>query len=151
MAAHKSVLSPLKVASARLADDEVNLSPQAWGRRVARLVGATFGVEMVADRSKNEGTLGQKRIVIKCAKSATPPIFITTEMLQRADEIWGVFLEFGQGAQIWSCSVEFVRANAYFTRGPQTRRAEITLKAMKRGGTLVGTLSQEQIEACHIP
>lgn len=136
----------------RRPDDEVNRAPSAWGRRLARLVGANFGVNMVADRSKNEGTHGRTCVVIKCAKSPVPPIFVSAEMLQRVDEVWGVFVTYGQGAEIWSCPAEFVRRNAYFTRNPKIMpRAEITLRTMKRGGTMIGKVSQEEIESCHIP
>lgn len=136
----------------RRPDNEVNQAPVAWGRRVARLVGDNFGVRMVADRAKNEGEQGKKRVVIKCAKSTIPPIFVSAEMLTRVDEVWGVFLSFGEGAQVWSCPADFVRRNAYFTHNPRVpARAEITLKTIKKGGTLLGTISQEEIEACHVP
>jgi hypothetical protein len=136
----------------RRPDDEVNRAPSAWGRRLARLVGANFGVNMVADRSKNEGAHGKTNVVIKCAKSPVPPIFISAEMLQRVDEVWGVFVIYGEGAQVWSCPAEFVRRNAYFTRNPKIMpRAEITFKTMKRGGQMIGTVTQAEVEACHIP
>ncbi|RYG75540.1 hypothetical protein EON80_00380 [bacterium] len=147
-----STRSKKAVNTARRPDDEVNRAPSAWGRRLARLVGANFGVNMVSDRSKNEGAHGKTNVVIKCAKSPVPPIFISAEMLQRVDEVWGVFVTYGEGAQIWSCPADFVRRNAYFTRNPKIMpRAEITLRTMKRGGTLIGTVTQDEIDACHIP
>jgi hypothetical protein len=159
MPVHKSTTKPAVSARSKKAtprvrrpDDEVNRAPGSWGRRLARLVGTNFGVQMVADRSKNEGTRGKTCVVIKCAKSPVPPIFISAEMLQRVDEVWGVFVTYGDGAQIWSCPAEFVRRNAYFTRNPKIMpRAEITLRTMKRGGTLIGTVSQAEIESCNIP
>ena len=140
------------LSQTRRADSEVNLAPQAWGRRVARLVGEQFGVKMVSNRSKNEGERGETRVVIKCAKSQSPPIFISVEMLARVDEVWGVFLIHGQGAQIWSCSAAHVKRAAHFSRNPKTMpRAEITLKKIQLAGTLLGTLSQTEIEECHVP
>ncbi|HEX9998745.1 MAG TPA: hypothetical protein VGB45_16540 [Abditibacterium sp.] len=150
--AHGKISRRAVQTAARRADNEVNLAPQAWGRRVARLVGEQFGVKMVSNRSKNEGERGDTRVVIKCAKSQSPPIFISVEMLARVDEVWGVFLIHGEGAQIWSCSAAHVKRCAHFSRNPKTMpRAEITLKKIQRAGTLLGTLSESEIEECHIP
>ncbi|PQV64788.1 hypothetical protein B1R32_10355 [Abditibacterium utsteinense] len=146
-------VSPRKKSSTlRRADEEVNLAPVAWGRRVARLVGDKFGVQMVADRSKNEGARGKTRVVIKCAKSRVAPIFVLTQMLSRVDEVWGIFLIHGEGAQVWSCDAAFVRRAAYFSRNAKVMpRAELRFKAMQRGGTLIGNLSEAEIESCHVP
>ncbi len=143
---------PSSRISTRLGDEEVNLAPVAWGRRLGRLTGAKFGVQMVADRAKNEGAHGKTRVVIKCAKSVSAPIFVSVDMLSRIDEVWGVFLIQGEGAQVWCCPVAFVRRNAYFTRNPKIMpRVEVRFKAMQRGGKLLGKLSEPEVEICQIP
>ncbi len=144
---------PLKtLPAARLSDEEVNRAPIAWGRRLARLVGKKFAVQMTPDRSKNEGVLGRTRVVIKCAKSRSAPIFVSAQMLERSDEVWGVFLQVGEGAEIWKCDAAFVRRAAYFTHQPKLMpRAELRFKAISRGGVLIGTLSESEIESCEIP
>jgi hypothetical protein len=149
----KSVAAkPKNTPVARLRDDEVNLAPVAWGRRLARLVGSKFHVKMSLDRSKNEGVRRKTRIVIKCAKSHSAPIFVSVDMLARADEVWGVFLFVGQGAEIWKCDAHFVRRAAYINRSSQKMaRAELRFKAMQRGGVLIGHLSEIEIESCRIP
>ena len=136
----------------RLSDAEVNRAPLAWGRRVARVVGAQMGVEMSLDRAKNEGTRGKTRVAIKCAKSRSAPIIVSQAMLGRVKEVWGVFLVVGQGAEIWKCDAAFVRRAAYFnTTSQKMVRAELRFKAMQRGGTLIGHLSEAEVEACEIP
>jgi hypothetical protein len=140
-----------KASVARRPDGEVNQAPVAWGRRLARLVGEKFGVQMISDRAKNEGTRSKTRIVIKCAKSPFPPIFVTLEMLERTDEVWGVFLH-EEGGEVWSCPASYVRRVAYVTRNPKIApRASIGLKKMRRGGQLIGIISQDEVESCHIP
>src|SRR5690606_29824033 len=39
---------------------EKNAAPSQWGRRLARLVGEKFGVHMVENHAKNEGTFKGK-------------------------------------------------------------------------------------------
>jgi hypothetical protein len=58
-----------------------------WGRRLARLVGEKFGVHMVENQAKNEGTYQRKDICIKCAKSPMPPVSVLTDMLDRVDRV----------------------------------------------------------------
>ncbi len=147
-----AVAKPKNVPVARLSDEEVNRAPLAWGRRLARLVGAKFGVKMSLDRAKNEGVRRKTRIAIKCAKSRCAPVFVSVEMLARIDELWGVFLVVGQGAEIWKCDADFVRRAAYINRSSQKMaRAELRFKAMQRGGVLIGKLSEEEVESCQIP
>ena len=132
--------------------EEVNVAPSQWGRRLARLVGQKFGVKMVANHAKNEGTFGRRDIVIKCAKSIMPPISVLTDMLERLDDVWAVYILPDGTAQIWSITAQQVREHAYFTRGRNVqKRAELYLRKIEKIGKLVGTLSEEDVDSCKIP
>lgn len=138
--------------SSYLADDEKNQAPSQWGRRLARVVGQKFGVKMSSNFARNEGTHGRKDIVIKCAKSTSPPIFVLTDTLDRVDEVWGVFLTDDDSAEIWSISARQVREFAYFTSGPNVQsRAEINYRKVRPIGKLVGHLTAAEVEDCRIP
>jgi hypothetical protein len=91
-------------------------------------------------------------VVIKCAKSIAPPIFVLTDMLDRIDEVWAVYVMDDDTAQIWSITAKQVREHAYFTHGPNVQsRAEIYLRQIQPIGKLVGTLTEEEVESCRIP
>jgi len=131
---------------------EKNAAPSQWGRRLARLVGAKFGVEMVANQSKNEGDWRGKDIVIKCAKSPMPPVSVLVEMLDRLDFLWAVFIMYEGHADVWSVPVKALKDNGYFTSGEKVqKRVELHLKKVEALGTKIGSLSAEDVESCRIP
>ena len=131
---------------------EKNAAPSQWGRRLARLVGEKFGVQMVENHAKNEGTFAGKDICIKCAKSPMPPVSVLVEMLDRVDQLWAVYVLMDGSAQIWAIDVKKVRQLGYFTHGEKVqKRVEIYLRRITPVGTLVGTLSQSEVESCRIP
>ena len=133
-------------------DAEKNQAPSQWGRRLARAVGEKFGVKMSENFARNEGTHGKKDIVIKCAKSTSPPIFVLTDTLDRVDEVWGVFLTEDDTAEVWALSARQVKDNAYFTSGPNVQsRAEINYRKVRPLGKLVGLLTSEEVADCRIP
>ncbi len=147
----KSVTAPSR-QSLYKSDDEKNQAPSQWGRRLARIVGDKFGVKMSSNFARNEGTFGKKDIVIKCAKSTSPPIFVLTDTLDRVDEVWGVFLTAEDEAEVWSITSRQVREFAYFTTGPNVQsRAEINYRKVKPLGKLVGLLTADEVAACRIP
>lgn len=132
--------------------EEPNQAPSQWGRRLARLVGDKFGVKMSENYAKNEGTYKRRDIVIKCAKSTAPPIFVLTDMLDRIDEVWAVYVQEDDTAQVWSITAKQVREHAYFTHGPNVQsRAEIYLRQIQPIGKLIGNLTEEEVDACRIP
>jgi hypothetical protein len=132
--------------------DEPNAAPSQWGRRLARLAGARFGVEMVDNHARNEGTIGERNIVIKCAKSLMPPVSVLTEMMERLDQLWAVYLMPAGHAEVWAVDIEKVRERGYFTRGLKTqKRVEIYLKTIREIGEKVGELTEAEVESCHIP
>jgi hypothetical protein len=132
--------------------EEPNQAPSQWGRRLARLVGEKFGVKMSENYAKNEGVFKKKDIVIKCAKSIAPPIFVLTDMLDRIDEVWAVYVQEDDTAQVWSITVKQVREHAYFTHGPNVQsRAEIYLRQIQPIGKLIGALTVEEVDSCRIP
>lgn len=131
---------------------EKNAAPSQWGRRLARVVGDKFGVAMSGNFSKNEGIYGGKDIVIKCAKSPMPPVAILIDMLERIDELWAVYIMPEGGAEVWVVPIEKVRAHGYYTRGPKVqKRVEIYRRKIVQLGTLFGTLTADEVEACNIP
>lgn len=131
---------------------EKNAAPSQWGRRLARLVGAKFGVEMVENQSKNEGDWRGKDIVIKCAKSPMPPVSVLVEMLDRLDFLWAVFIMYEGHADVWSIPVKALKDNGYFTSGEKVqKRVELHLKKAEVLGTKIGSLSVEDVESCRIP
>lgn len=131
---------------------EKNAAPSQWGRRLARLVGCKFGVEMVENHSKNEGSWRGKDIVIKCAKSPMPPVSVLVEMLDRLDFLWAVFIMPEGHADVWSVSVKALRDNGYFTSGPKVqKRVELHLKKAMALGTKIGSLDVDDVESCRIP
>jgi len=131
---------------------EKNAAPSQWGRRLARLVGEKFGVSMVENHAKNEGTFKGKDICIKCAKSPMPPISVLIEMLDRVDEVWAVYVLQDNTAQIWSIDVKKVRELGYFTHGEKVqKRVEIYLRHIMPAGKMIGTLTEREVEYCRIP
>jgi hypothetical protein len=132
--------------------DEKNMAPSQWGRRLARAVGDKFGVRMSDNFSKNEGLYRGRNIAIKCAKSLMPPVSVLTDMLDRIDDLWAVYVTPEGGAEVWLLDIEKVRANGYFTHGPNVqKRVEIYHRKVVQAGRLLGTLSPEEVERCHIP
>jgi hypothetical protein len=133
-------------------NEEKNAAPSQWGRRMARLVGEKFGVNMVENHARNEGTYRNKDVVIKCAKSLMPPVSVLIEVLDRVDELWAVYI-FPEGhAEVWSITAAQVRKHAYFTHGPNVqKRAEMYLRHIMPLGKKVGELTVEEVESCRVP
>jgi hypothetical protein len=131
---------------------EKNAAPSQWGRRLARLVGAKFDVEMVENQSKNEGNWRGKDIVIKCAKSPMPPVSVLVEMLDRLDFLWAVFIMPEGHADVWSVSVKALKDNGYFTSGEKVqKRVELHLKKVEALGTKIGSVDANDVDSCRIP
>jgi hypothetical protein len=133
-------------------NEEKNAPPSQWGRRMARMVGEKFGVNMVENHARNEGTYRNKDIVIKCAKSLMPPVSVLVDVLDRVDELWAVYI-FPEGhAEIWAISAALVRKHAYFTHGANVqKRAEMYLRYITPLGKKIGELTIEEVEACRVP
>lgn len=131
---------------------EKNAAPSQWGRRLARLVGEKFGVQMVENQAKNEGTYKGKDICIKCAKSPMPPVSVLIEMLERVDQVWAVYVLFEGTAEVWAIDSKQVRDLGYFTHGEKVqKRVEIYLRHIRPAGTLIGTLTKAEVASCRIP
>lgn len=131
---------------------EKNSAPSQWGRRMARLVGAKFDVDMDKNHSKNEGSIDGKEIVIKCAKSPMPPVSVLMTMLDRLDYLWAVFVMYEGYAEIWQIPIKKLKKKGYFTSGKKVqKRVEINLKKSRKLGTKIGTLTEEEVESCRIP
>lgn len=144
------VAGPTKTV--RVDKSDRNIAPTQWGRRLARLVGQKFNVAMCDNYSKNEGRLRGRDLVIKCAKSQTPPISVLTEMLGRLDDVWAVFLVPDGSAEVWVISAAAMRGNGYQTHGPNVpRRVELGYRKISALGKMVGTLEVEEVDSCHIP
>ncbi len=155
MPGHKSIWSQpqkKKYLPPKRRDEEKNAAPSQWGRRLARCIGEKFGAHMVENQAKNIGVFKGKSIIIKCAKSPTPPVSVLESNLDRTDELWAVYLMPEGHAEVWVVPIADVRRCGYFTRGLNTqRRVELTLRKILVTGQLLGTLSQRDVEACCIP
>jgi len=129
-----------------------NVAPSQWGRRLARLVGAKYGVQMSQNWSKNEGVIGGKTVVIKCAKSTVPPVTVLISMLERLDDLWAVYLMPDGGAELWVVPIDAVRQYGYWTHGANVRhRIELSRRKVVRLGYLKGMLLPHEVESCDIP
>jgi len=127
-------------------------TPAQWGRRLARLVGEKFGVQMSENLAKNEGVFGGRDLVIKCAKSTMPPVSVLIDMLERIDELWAVYLMPDGGAEVWRVPANALREHGYFTHGANVQlRVEIYRRKIILIGELIGTLSEAEVESCDIP
>ena len=132
--------------------EEPNVAPTQWARRLARAVGAKFGVQMSANHANNRGEFGAKSVVIKCAKSTHPPVSVLDSMLNDLDELWAVFILPSGRAEVWTIPIAQVEKRAYRTRGPNVQnRLEITRRRVIECGELLGTLEADEVEACRIP
>ncbi len=126
--------------------------PTLWHRRLARLVARQFGVQMESKGNLSEGVLNGRHIAIRCAKSKTPPISVSASALERAHEVWGVFLTQTDAAQVYSLSAQEFKRLAYFY-SPRNGQPiyTIRLKRFSSRATLLGTLSEEEVEQVEIP
>lgn len=141
-----------RTAPSNLDTTEKNVAPSQWGRRLARLVGAKFGVQMSPNHSKNEGTWKRRDIVIKCAKSTMPPVSVLIDMLERIDELWAVYLTSEGEAEVWSVPAREVRRLGYYTRGENVqKRVELSRRKLLPVAKLIGTMTREEVESCRIP
>lgn len=149
---HKAISLSTPARSTRQNSEEKNVAPTQWGRRMARLVGEKFGVQMVENHARNEGVYRKKDIVIKCAKSIMPPVSVLNDVLDRVDELWAVYVMPEGHAEIWSITNAQVHKHAYFTHGPNVqKRAEIYLRHIIPIGKKIGELTEREVEACRIP
>ena len=131
---------------------EKNVAPSQWGRRLARLVGEKFGVQMVDNHAKNEGSHKGRDIVIKCAKSLMPPVSVLIDVLERIDDLWAVYLMPDGSAEVWSVSNKQVRDFSYFTHGANVqKRAEIYYRRIIPIGKKIGVMTEREVESCRIP
>ena len=107
---------------------------------------------MERNRNLSEGTLDGRRIAIRCAKSKTPPIAVSVSVLERVHEVWGVFLTQTDAAQVYSLSATEFKRLAYFY-SPRNGQPSYTirLKRFSSRATLIGMLSEEEVEAIEIP
>ncbi len=133
-------------------NEEPNAAPSQWARRLARVVGAKFGVQMSPNHANNRGEFGARSVVIKCAKSTMPPVSVLASMLNDLDELWAVFVLPSGRAEVWTIPIAQVEKYAYQTRGPKVqKRLEITRRRILNRGQLLGILEVDEVEACRIP
>jgi hypothetical protein len=78
-------------------------------------------------RASNEATLDGKKVVIKCAASATDSVGVTFKMLDRLDSIIGAFQLDDESFELWSLSPEKFRRAMRGTRsrGPAAGKVGI--------------------------
>lgn len=81
----------------------------------ARAIASKIGAVMKG-RTSNEATLDGKKVVIKCAASATDSVGVTFKMLDRLDSIIGAFQLDDEFFELWSLSPEKFRQEMRDTR-----------------------------------
>jgi hypothetical protein len=86
-----------------------------WGLATARVIASKVGAVMKG-RTSNEATLDGKKVVIKCAASATGSVGVTFKMLDRLDSIIGAFQLDDGSFELWSLSPEKFRQEMRDTR-----------------------------------
>ena len=127
-------------------------APTLWHRRLAHLVARKWGVQMEANRTLSEGSLDGRRIAIRCAKSKTPPITVSASALERVHVVWGVFLTQTDSAEIYAMSAkEFKRVASFYSPRSGHPLYSARLSRFSRRAELIGTVSQDEVEAIGIP
>ncbi len=107
---------------------------------------------MSSNHANNRGEFASKSVVIKCAKSTTPPVSVLVSMLNDLDELWAVFIVPSGRAEVWVVPIAQLEKRGYHTRGPKVqKRIEITRRRILNCGELLGTLEANEVEACRIP
>jgi hypothetical protein len=86
-----------------------------WGRVTARAIASKIGAVMKGQTS-NEATLDGKKVVIKCAASATDSVGVTFKMLDRLDSIIGAFQLDDESFELWSLAPDRFRQEMRDTR-----------------------------------
>ena len=127
-------------------------APTLWHRRLSRLVGRKWGVQMERNRNLSEGTLDDRRIAIRCAKSKTPPITVSAATLERVHEVWGVFLTQTDAAQIYALSAaDFKRTACFYSPRNGQPHYSARLSRFSRRAQLIGTIPEAEVKAIGIP
>lgn len=101
-----------------------------WGRTTARAIASKIGAVMKG-RTSNEATLEGKKVVIKCAASATDSFGVTFKMLDRLDSIIGAFQLDDGSFELWSLSPEKFRQEMRDTRSRGSAAGKVGL--VRRG------------------
>lgn len=79
-----------------------------WGRATARAIASQIGAVMKS-RASNEALLDGKKVVIKCAASATDSVGVTFKMLDRLDSVIAAFQLDDGSFELWSLPRERFR------------------------------------------
>lgn len=118
-----------------------------WGRVTARAIASKIGAAMKG-RTSNEATLDGKRIVIKCAASATDSVGVTFKMLDRLDSIIGAFQLDDESFELWSLSPEKFRLEMRDTlsRGSAARKVGIVRRdSFEKSGRLLARVRLDAV------
>lgn len=97
-----------------------------WGFATARAIASKVGAVMKG-RMSNEATFDGKKVVIKCAASATGSVGVTFKMLDRLDSIIGAFQLDDGSFELWSLSPEKFREEMRDTRSKGSSAGKVGL------------------------
>lgn len=97
-----------------------------WGRATARAIASKIGAVMKG-RTSNEAMLDGKKVVIKCAASATDSVGLTFKMLDRLDSVIGAFQLDDGSFELWSLSPEKFRQAMRDTRSRGSAAGKVGL------------------------
>lgn len=127
-------------------DQASGAAANEWGRVTARAIASKIGAVMTG-RTSNEALLDGKKIVIKCAATATDSVGVTFKMLDRLDSIIGAFQLDDGSFELWSLSPEKFRQEMRDTRSRGSAAGKVGLVRRdifeKSGSLLVRTRLDE--------
>ena len=103
-----------------------------WGRETASYVASQIGAKMKKPGS-NEATFRGKRVVIKCAASATDRVGVTSKMLSTLDSVIAAFGDDDGTFGLWMLSASVIVSQAPL----QSRRKNSGEQRMIRGTLFV--------------
>src|SRR5215217_6163896 len=98
-------------------------------------------------QTSNEALLEGKKVVIKCAASATDSVGVTFKMLDRLNFIIGAFQLDNGSFELWSLSPEKFRNGMRNTRSRGSAAAKVGMvrrKSFEKGGRLLARIRLDE-------
>ena len=124
-------------------DQSSGAAANEYGRATAKLIASAIGATMIGNRS-NEAQYKGKRIVIKCARSATTSVGVTYEMQKNLHEILAAFETTKDKYEVFSLPVAIFSAKQRPTRSQGAAAHKVGLVSRKvfiESGVFVSSVS----------
>jgi len=102
-----------------------------YGLQTARKIADKIGGKKIGSARSNEYEIGNRKIVIKCARIKTDSVGVTYRMLDRVAAIWGSFENENGTYEIYEMSPDRYREHMSPTRstGPSAGRVGIVRRS----------------------